>query len=138
MKVSLKPWCVRAAAVALSLCAATALAHHSAAQFDFTQPITIEGTVKQFDVKNPHTHAVLSVTDAKGVRDVSFEGHSASNFYRAGYTRDAVKSGERLAVLVAPRKDGRDGGFILSFKTAQGVVVGFGDLVPASGRQKTP
>jgi hypothetical protein len=117
-----------------------AFAHHSAAQFDFTHMVTIQGTVKSFHVTNPHTAAVIEVTDAKGTRDVEYEGHSASNFYRAGYTKDAVKFGDHVAILIAPRRDGKDGGFINAFTTASGKVIGFGGLSPSTGKaeEKTP
>jgi ABC-type glycerol-3-phosphate transport system substrate-binding protein len=104
---------VAACALVLALCAAVATAHHSAAQFDFQQRVTIEGTVKEFNVTNPHTWAVVELTDDKrGTRDAQYEGHSASHFYRAGYTRDMVKVGDKIAILIAPRRDGEDGGFI--------------------------
>lgn len=117
-----------------------AFAHHSAAQFDFTHQITVEGTVKSFHVTNPHTAAVIEVTDAKGTRDVEYEGHSASNFYRAGYTKDAVKYGDHVAILIAPRRDGKDGGFISAFTTAGGKTIGFGGLSPSTGKveEKAP
>jgi Family of unknown function (DUF6152) len=122
------------------LWASGAAAHHSAAQFDFTHMVTIQGTVKSFHVTNPHTAAVIEVTDAKGTRDVEYEGHSASNFYRAGYTKDAVKFGDHVAILIAPRRDGKDGGFINAFTTASGQVIGFGGLSPSTGKpdEKAP
>ncbi len=120
-------------APALALCATVAAAHHSAAQFDFGQRVTIQGTIKEFNVTNPHTAAVVEVTDAKGSRDVEFEGHSASHFYRAGYTRDMVKVGDKIAILIAPRHDGKDGGFIQAF-TVNGKTVGFGGLSPETGK----
>jgi hypothetical protein len=124
----------------LALGASGAMAHHSAAQFDFTHQITVEGTVKSFHVTNPHTSAVIEVTDAKGTRDVEYEGHSASNFYRAGYTKDAVKFGDHVAILIAPRRDGKDGGFISAFTTAGGKTIGFGGLSPSTGKaeEKAP
>jgi hypothetical protein len=109
-------------------------AHHSAAPFDFSKAVTLQGTVKSFLVVNPHTRAVLSVSDAKGTRDIEFEGHSASNFYRAGYTRGAVLAGDRVTLTIAPRRDGGDGGFINSFTTASGQFVGFGGLAPSTGK----
>ncbi len=120
-------------APALTLCATVATAHHSAAQFDFSQRVTVQGTIKEFNVTNPHTAAVVEVTDAKGTRDVEFEGHSASHFYRAGYTRDMLKVGDKISVLIAPRHDGKDGGFIQAF-TVNGKTVGFGGLSPESGK----
>lgn len=124
---------VAVSAPALVLWAMVAAAHHSAAQFDFGQRVTIEGVVKEFNVKNPHTSAIVEVTDEKGTRDIEFEGHSASHFYRAGYTNDMVKVGDKIAILIAPRHDGGDGGFIQAF-TVNGRTVGFGGLSPVTGK----
>ena len=120
-------------APALTLFATIAGAHHSAAQFDFAQRVTIQGVVKEFNVTNPHTEAFVDVTDAKGTRTVQYEGHSASHFFRAGYTRDMVKTGDKIAILIAPRHDGKDGGFIQAF-TVNGKTVGFGGLSPETGK----
>ena len=125
-----------AAIAALALGATAATAHHSAAQFDFGQRVTIEGVVKEFKVTNPHTSAIVEITDDEGgTRDVEFEGHSASHFYRAGYTRGLVKAGDRIAILIAPRHDGEDGGFIQAF-TVNGQTIGFGGLSPETGRRE--
>ena len=120
-------------APALALFATLAGAHHSAAQFDFSQRVTIQGVVKDFNVTNPHTAAFVDVTDSKGTRTVQYEGHSASHFFRAGYTRDMVKTGDKIAILIAPRHDGKDGGFIQAF-TVNGKTVGFGGLSPETGK----
>jgi len=120
-------------AAALMLCAMAAAAHHSAASFDFSQRVTIEGVVKSFSVVNPHTAAVITVTDTKGTRDVTYEGHSASNFFRAGFTNGSVKVGDKISILIAPRRDGSDGGFIQAF-TVNGKTVGFGGLSPSTGK----
>lgn len=118
----------------LALGATAAIAHHSAAQFDFGQRVTIEGIVEEFNVVNPHTSAIVEVTDAaRGTRAVEYEGHSASHFYRAGYTRGLVKPGDKIAILIAPRYDGEDGGFIQAF-TANGKTIGFGGLSPETGQ----
>jgi hypothetical protein len=125
-----------AAVTALALSATAVTAHHSAAQFDFGQRVTIEGVVKEFDVANPHTSAIVEITDeARGTRDAEYEGHSASHFYRAGYTRGFVKPGDRIAILIAPRHDGEDGGFIQAF-TANGKTIGFGGLSPETGERQ--
>jgi hypothetical protein len=121
------------AAPAVALFAMAATAHHSAAQFDFSKKVTIQGTIKEFNVTNPHTSAVVEVSDAKGTRDVEYEGHSASHFYRAGYTRDMLKVGDKISILIAPRHDGKDGGFIQAF-TVNGKTVGFGGLSPETGK----
>jgi len=129
MSTFVKRWLLAASIPALALGASLASAHHSAAQFDFSKRITVEGTVERFEVKNPHAAAVIAVKDAKGARTVEYEGHSASHFYRAGYTRDMVHVGDKIAILIAPRRDGADGGFIQAF-TVNGKTVGFGGLSP--------
>jgi hypothetical protein len=135
MPTNLKTVAAATFASVLALCAAAAMAHHSAAQFDFAQRVTIEGVVKEFNVTNPHTWATVEITDDKrGTRVAEYEGHSASHFYRAGYTRDLVKPGDKIAILIAPRRDGEDGGFIQAF-TANGKTIGFGGLSPETGRR---
>jgi hypothetical protein len=133
MSTFMKKWAVMASIPALALGASLASAHHSAAQFDFSKRVTVEGTVERFDVKNPHAAAVITLKDAKGERHVEYEGHSASHFYRAGYTRDMVHVGDKIAILIAPRRDGADGGFIQAF-TVNGKTVGFGGLSPETGK----
>ena len=115
-----------AAAAATMVPAGHAAAHHSAAIFDFRATKTVKGTVKEIKVINPHTHMVLTITDAKGTRDWDFEGHSASNFYRAGYTNGAVKPGDVISITYAPMRNGADGGYIVAFTTTKGDKVGFG------------
>ena len=133
--MSLNKFVAAACGFALAVFSAAAMAHHSAAQFDFGQRVTVEGTVKEFNVTNPHAWAVITITDEKrGTRDAQYEGHSASHFMRAGYTRDMVKVGDKIAILIAPRRDGEDGGFIQAF-TVNGKTVGFGGLSPETGQR---
>ena len=44
-----------------------------------------------------------------------------------------VHVGDKIAILIAPRKDGLDGGFIQAF-TVNGKTVGFGGLSPETGK----
>jgi hypothetical protein len=97
-----------------------ARAHHSAAQFNFQAPATVQGVVKEFRMANPHMRLILTVNDAKGAHDVEFEGHSLNNLYRRGWRQDSMKVGDRVTVSIAPRKDGGEGGYVLSVKTPDG------------------
>lgn len=110
----------------LSLAIAAPLwAHHSAAQFDFRAPTTIKGTVKTIRPANPHLRLVMIVTDDKrGTRDIEYEGHSLNNFYRSGWRPDMVKAGDEIEIMIAPRKDGEDGGYVTGVRTAEGKVFG--------------
>jgi hypothetical protein len=111
--------------LAVLAAAAPLAAHHSAAMFDFRNPVTMQGTVKMIEVINPHSHIQMTITDKKGTRDWTFEGHSASNFYRAGFNRGAVKAGDKISITFAPMRDGTDGGYIVAFTTPNGDKVGF-------------
>ena len=114
-------------ALALAGVSSAAAAHHSAAMFDFTKPQTRTGVVKEIQVINPHSHLRMSIVGAKTARDWDFEGHSASNFYRAGYTRGAVNPGDKITITYAPLRDGKEGGgYIVAFTTTAGTKVGFG------------
>ncbi|MEO6078282.1 MAG: DUF6152 family protein [Steroidobacteraceae bacterium] len=99
---------------------ATALAHHSAVQFDFAKTVTYTGTVKSFQAINPHMHMIVQLKDAKGTRDVHFEGHSTNNMYRSGYRKGMVKIGEQMTVSAAPFRDGTEGGYVVGAKVQDG------------------
>ena len=114
--------------------ASPAAAHHSATEYDFRTPVEIEGIVQSIRVVNPHTRIFLEVTDAKGTRVIEFEGHSRNNFYRAGWRPETVRAGEKLRLIVAPRRNGGDGGYISAFVTADGEKVGFSSAQDQAGR----
>jgi hypothetical protein len=118
-----------------------AIAHHSAAVFDFSKPQHTAGVVRDIRVINPHMTLVLEVTDAKGTRPIQFEGHSVNNFYRAGWRPNMVKVGDKIKVTFAGRKDGADGGFVTGFVTEAGQEIGFkppGDAAAAPTPPKVP
>ena len=108
----------------VTLAPQTATAHHSAVQFDFGKSVAISGVVKKFESINPHMRLVLQVTDAKGSREIEFEGHSTNNMYRAGYRNGMIKFGDAITVFVAPLKDGSEGGYVTAAKTAAGTRFG--------------
>jgi Family of unknown function (DUF6152) len=97
-----------------------AAAHHSAAQFDFGHTVEVQGVVKVFEVRNPHIKLVLEVSDDNGVRDIEYEGHSRNNVYRRGWRPDLVSIGDKITVGIAPLREGGDGGYVTSFKLADG------------------
>ena len=118
-------WRIRSILALSAIWAGITFAHHSAAQFDFTKAVEIQGVVKSIRVINPHTSLTLAVTDSRGTRDIEFEGHSVNNFYRSGWRENMVKVGDKIKVTVAPRRDGQEGGFVNSFVTPDGKVIGF-------------
>ena len=110
-----KRWVRFAAVAAVVGIAPVALAHHSAAQFDFAQTVRIEGVVKKMEVANPHIELVLTVEDEKGKRDIEYEGHSRNNVFRRGWRPDMVQLGDAIAIEIAPMRNGEDGGYVKNF-----------------------
>ena len=117
--------CVLALVVGLGLGAAVS-AHHSAIQFDFGKNVEVTGVVKKFQAINPHMRLVLTVTDARGTRDIEFEGHSTNNMYRGCYRDKMINIGDKITVIIAPLKDGSDGGYVTGAVTAKGEKFGLG------------
>jgi hypothetical protein len=107
-------------AVALAGSSSTVAAHHSAVQFDFTKSVAIKGMVLKFQAINPHMRIVLRVTDAKGAREIEFEGHSTNNMFRAGYRDKMIQVGDEITVFVAPLRDGSEGGYVTAALTPKG------------------
>lgn len=113
-----------AVVVALSL-VGTASSHHSAAQFDFGNAVDVTGVVKFVRFANPHAKIVLEVTDdARGTRDIEYEGHSRNNMIRQGLVPDMFGIGEKITIRIAPMRDGADGGYVTAFITEDGEAVG--------------
>jgi Family of unknown function (DUF6152) len=103
---------------------APAAAHHSAVQFDFTKTVSYKGTVKEFAAINPHMRMMIEVKDAKGTREIKFEGHSTNNMYRSGYRKGMVKVGDVVTVNAAPLRDGSEGGYAVSVTLDNGEFFG--------------
>ena len=111
----------RLLAIALAFAPVAAFSHHSAIRFDLTiRDNMVTGIVKEFVPANPHTKIVLEVTDAKGTRDIEYEGHSRNNYYRAGWREGMVKVGDKITLIAAPTRDGSDGGYALGVIAADG------------------
>jgi hypothetical protein len=104
--------------------AAAVFAHHSAAQFDFQKPVNVTGVVREARFSNPHARIILEVTDAKGTRDIEYEGHSRNNMIRQGLTPNMMTVGDTITIRIAPMRDGADGGYVTALITEDGKAVG--------------
>ena len=127
------------AAIAAALLAAPAFAHHAFAIFDSNKMAYTTGTVKQFELVNPHTWLHLVIANDKGdVTTWSFEGGSVLQLARLGWSMDTFKVGDRVEVGFHPMKDGSRGGQLMSAKLATGQKLcsnrgcgdGTGDILP--------
>lgn len=109
------------ACIAASVVAGSALAHHSFAIFDQTKVLNHTGTVKEFELINPHAWLHVMITDAQGKSTTwSFEGGSVAQLVGLGWTREGLRAGDKVQVSYRPMKDGSRGGQIMSVTQADG------------------
>jgi hypothetical protein len=95
------------AALLLSTAAATLLAHHSVAEYDMQNLVTIKGIVTKVEWTNPHVFVYLNVKDEKGdVHEWSMEVDSVLLMRRYGWTRNMVKPGDEISCTGGPAKTG--------------------------------
>jgi len=107
--------------IAACIAAGSALAHHSFAIFDQTKVLNQTGTVKEFELINPHAWLHLVITDAQGKSATwSFEGGSVAQLVGLGWTREGLRVGDKVQVDYRPMKDGSRGGQIMSVTQADG------------------
>jgi hypothetical protein len=108
------------------LCVATtAGAHHSFAMFDRSRTETVAGTVKQFELINPHGWLRVMVADANGVQsEWPVELGGAGQLQRFGWTQNAVHPGDKVMVQLHPLRDGSYGGQLVAVTLPNGKVLG--------------
>ena len=96
------------AGAGLLLAGVPALAHHAfVAEYDASKSTTLQGVVTKVEWTNPHARFYIDVKDKNGsVTNWNLELASPNALRRLGWTRDAIKVGENVSVLVAPAKDG--------------------------------
>ena len=103
----------------------TALAHHSPVMFDRTQPLTLTGTVREFQWTNPHSYIQLVVKNDQGQdEEWSLEMAAPTYLYNLGWRPSTVKTGDTLTVTIAPLRKGGKGGLLLKAVTADGKPIG--------------
>ena len=108
MKQLLKPALALAALCGIAAGISSVAAHHSTTMFDHSKTLTIEGTVVELRWVNPHVSLSINGT-LKGSEDTAvwvMEMTSPGNLVRAGgWTRNAVKPGEKVEVDFSPLRD---------------------------------
>lgn len=97
------PWAV--CAVLVALCAPL-VAHHSFGDFYLeSDSVEIEGTIVEFQYKNPHSWVFVEAPDPFGQEKVyGAEWVSTSQLERAGITKNTLKVGDRVRIWGSPSK----------------------------------
>ena len=107
---------MKRALLVLTLClgavisARQAYAHHSfAATYQEGEKQTIDGTVLQFLLRNPHSFVQVETKDSKGVVTVwAIEWAAAGQLGGQGIKRDTLKPGEHVLVVGNPGRNAED------------------------------
>src|SRR5262249_39474689 len=115
--------CIAFAAVGASI---PAEAHHSYAMFERGKVITLEGTVRTWEMGNPHAYLWVDVPGAQGAQPVlwGLEGPSPAALIRKGWSKYSVKPGDKITVYLIRLRMGRNGGNLVKLVLADGRTLG--------------
>ncbi len=98
---------LRTICAALLLASAPAIAHHSLAMYDMSNPVTVTGVVERLDWSNPHAHLYLNVKDSKGnVEEWAIEIDRPDFLKQNGWTSTIVKPGDIITCTGGRAKSG--------------------------------
>jgi len=104
--------------------ASSAGAHHSGAQFDAGKTVTVTGVVKAFDWTNPHTWVRVTAPGKSGaMEEWEFECSSVNIIARHGWSREALKPGDKVVVTAHPMRDGSSAGLLRNITLPGGKVL---------------
>ena len=98
-----RSWYALAAVTLLSPWMAASAHHGTAGYYDHNKLLTIEGVVKEFQWRNPHSGLFLISKDAAGKEIVySLEMGSPAALSKAGFTRKTFKVGDKVIAEIHP------------------------------------
>lgn len=123
-----------------SLVATTTLsAHHSfAAAFNMTAPVTVQGTIVQVRLENPHSWFILDVKNPTtgAVTRWAFEAGTPGGMIRNGFKADLIKKGSVVTIKGFHAKDpAQNMGMLRELITADGTSYGLFGSQQSPGAQ---
>ena len=127
---------ILALAVSVFVAASPALAHHAfSAEFDASQPLTIQGNVTRIAWTNPHVWIYMNVADENGkLVNWGFEMGAPHQVRNRGWDRDTLKAGDEVIV---EGSRARDGSFRMNARSVTWAETGL-SLGAASSENATP
>jgi len=111
------------AAVTFTL-AAPVNGHHSDAGLDMESMVTLEGTITEFNWRNPHIYFAVETTDGRGEQiEWVVQTSPTVSAARRGWTRDSLLIGDRVTVEAHPARDGRPYALLYAIEKEGGIVL---------------
>lgn len=108
-----------------------AQAHHSGAVYDTSKQVQLVGTVQDFRWANPHVWLeVLASEGGNRERTWHVEAGSIGMMARTGWTRAALKPGDKVTVTINPVRTGETEGALVRLITQDGRTFGGGVPTP--------
>ena len=98
------------------------VAHHSfAAHYDMQKPITIQGTIVNVRLTNPHSWFFLDVKESDGtISRWSFEAGTPGGMIRNGYKATELPPGTAVTITGFPSREKQKVGMLRGLTTAAG------------------
>ena len=112
-------------------------AHHGNASFDTSKTVTLKGTVTDWIWANPHCFLKMDAMDETGaVRNWALETQNPTAMTQRGWSRNAFKVGDQVAVVLEAVKNGAPIGRIVNVKLPDGSTLDAGALptTPPAGQ----
>ena len=104
------------------LLASPVAGHHSDAGLDMESVVEFEGTVTEFNWRNPHVYFTVETLGETGESvEWTLQMGSALVLSRRGWTRETLSAGDRITVSVHPAVDGRPYGIPESIEKEGGI-----------------
>lgn len=102
-----------------------ASAHHSAAMYDRSKPVTVKAVVKALNWTNPHCSLVVVGDPTQGAAPdtLTVEMSSPAVLTRAGWSKRTFNPGEHIELVYAPLRRGGPSGQFISAVNAAGKVI---------------
>ena len=106
--------CFLLVAALLSISGLTFAHHGSAVSYNMSKSVSMEGTVTEFQWRNPHVYVMYDVKDAQGkVVNWGAETHSPIVCEEQdGWTKSTLKPGDKITITVFPSKIGTARGLL--------------------------
>jgi hypothetical protein len=116
--------------------AGPARAHHSYAMFDENKTVVLKGTVEKWSWANPHSFLEVNVPAPDGTNTLwELECASPSFLARIGMTRNSFATAEKVTVTIHPRRDGSNGGSLMTVVKADGKTISISNQFPQAGER---